>query len=508
MKVILGMPRVEVALRWLATAVGALLLLMGIGFLVMPELLATGILAAEPARAVGINSLRGDFGGLFLGMGLFVLVGTLTRHRTLLLVPIVFLVLIVTGRLISVIVDDLPVVAKGALASELLFLAVLGLSLSASSVQHESLAHRAVHAVTPRLRRVLVLGVVVVVIVVVVGAFQAQRQIGLRLLAAVASSQLQSNGLEGIPDGLHVGLAGTGAPLPEHRRHGVCTFVLAGKHLFIVDSGPGSTKALELMRLPLGDIEAVLLTHMHSDHIGGLGELTLKAWTRGARQQPLKVLGPEGVDKVVAGFNLAYAIDTELRIAHHPPTIAAPEGAGAIAETIRSFDADGAATIFEAPGLKVTAFLVDHRPAAPAVGFRFDYKGRSLVISGDTLPSDSVRLQAQRADVLLHEALQPEMLQMIHDAALRGGQPNAAQLASDILTYHTFPEEVARIARDADVRHVVLHHFLPQVPMRILHSAFLGDARRIYRGPITMGVEGMLLSLPPGSPDIRLGWLL
>jgi len=505
MKAVLGTPRVEVALRWLATAVGALLLLMGIGFLVMPELLATGILAAEPARAVGINSLRGDFGGLFLGMGLFVLIGTLARHPTLLLVPIVFLVLIVTGRLISVIVDDLPVVTKGALASELLFLAVLGLSMRASAISQQNPAHRSVSAVTSRLRMVVVLGVVVVV---VVGAFQAQRQIGLRLLSAVASSQLRSNGLEGIPDGLHVGLAGTGAPLPEHRRHGACTFVLAGKHLFIVDSGPGSTKALELMRIPLGDIEAVLLTHLHSDHIGGLGELMLKAWTRGARQQPLKVLGPEGVDKVVAGFNMAYAIDTDLRIAHHPPTIAAPEGAGAIPEPIGSFDADGAATIFQAPDLKVTAFLVDHRPAEPAIGFRFDYKGRSLVISGDTLPSESLRRQAQRADILLHEALQPEMLQVIHDAALRGGQPNAAQLASDIMTYHTFPEEVARIARDAGVRHVVLHHFLPQVPMRIFHSAFLGDARKIYRGPITMGVEGMLLSLPPESSDVRLGWLL
>jgi ribonuclease Z len=156
----------------------------------------------------------------------------------------------------------------------------------------------------------------------------------------------------------------------------------------------------------------------------------------------------------------------------------------------------------------VTAFLVDHRPVEPAFGYRFDYKGRSFVISGDTLPSDSLRRQAQGADILLHEALQPEMLQIIHDAGLRGGQPNQAQLATDILSYHTFPEEVARIARDANVRHVVFHHFLPQVPMRIFHSAFLGDTRNIFPGPVTMGVEGMVFSLPPKTSDVRMGWFL
>jgi ribonuclease Z len=156
----------------------------------------------------------------------------------------------------------------------------------------------------------------------------------------------------------------------------------------------------------------------------------------------------------------------------------------------------------------VTAFLVDHRPVKPAFGYRFDYKGRSLVISGDTLPSESLRRQAQGADILLHEALQPEMLQIIHDAGLRRGQPNQAQLAKDIPSYHTFPEEVARIARDVNVRHVVFHHFLPQVSMRIFHSAFLGDTRKIFSGPVSMGVEGMMFSLPAETSDIDLRWLL
>lgn len=505
MSALLATPRVEVALRVLAAGVGFLFLLMGLGFLVMPEVLTTALLAAEPARAVGINSLRGDFGGLFLGLSLFTLVGTSTRHHWLLLVPIVFLALIVMGRLISLVVDDLPLVAKGALASELAFLAILALSMRSTSLRPDAGGRTHVGSVVFRKRFALAIGIVVALVTL---AFQGQRQIGMRLLGGLASSFVTANGLERLPDGLHVGLAGTGAPLPDQRRRGPCTFVLAGKHLFIVDSGPGSTLSLESMRVPLGDIQAVLLTHVHSDHIGGLGELMLKAWTRGARPEPLKVVGPEGVEAVVAGFNLAYSIDRGFRVAHHGPVVAPAGGAGGVAETLTSFGPDGTAVVFQTENLKVTAFLVDHRPVEPALGYRFDYKGRSVVISGDTLPSESLRRQAQGADVLLHEALQPEMLRVIHDAALAAGRVSAAKVTADILTYHSFPEEVARIARDANVGHVVLHHLIPPVPVRVLHSAFLGDARKISPGPITMGIEGMVLSLRPDRSSVDLGWLL
>jgi ribonuclease Z len=444
---VLANPRVELALRVLAGGVGALFLLMGLGFVIMPELVATVLFAAEPARAVGINSLRGDFGALFLGMSLFTLTGTLTRHRWLLVVPITFLAFIVMGRLTSVVVDDLPVVTARALVGELLFVA-LGLEGADDHEREDPERHGQAAPEGGCVHRWS--------IVVASEGRGAQGQaedgqIGLRLLDAAMAPQLGINRLDALPDGLHVGLAGTGAPLPEQRRHGGCSFVLAGEHLFIVDAGPGSTRTLELMRLPLGEIESVLLTHVHSDHIGGLGELMLKAWTRGARKAPLKVVGPEGVEQVVEGFKLAYAIDTGFRVAHHPPTIAAPKGAGAVAEPVMSFDANGAAVIFETAELKVTAFLVDHRPVEPAFGYRFDYKGRSLVISGDTLPSENLRRHAQGADILLHEALQPEMLQIMHDTGIEVGQPNVTQLAADILDYHTFPEEVARIARDANV---------------------------------------------------------
>lgn len=164
--------------------------------------------------------------------------------------------------------------------------------------------------------------------------------------------------------------------------------------------------------------------------------------------------------------------------------------------------------MFQNDDLKVTAFLVDHRPVEPAFGYRFDYKGRSVVISGDTLPDETLRNQAQDVDLLLHEVLDPEMLLAMNQAAARSGRTVARNVTHDILTYHTFPEEAARIARDVNTRHLVFYHFIPPVPMSILHPAFLGDSRKYFDGPITMGAEGMVFSLPPDSNRIERGWLL
>jgi ribonuclease Z len=211
---------------------------------------------------------------------------------------------------------------------------------------------------------------------------------------------------------------------------------------------------------------------------------------------------------VVEGFNQAFALDAGYRTAHHGRAVAPQEGTGGSPETIDGFDENGSAVVFRSDDLLVTAFLVDHRPVEPAIGFRFDYRGRSVVISGDTLPTESLRRHAEGADLLLHEALQPDMLRSLSHAAKASGRDVAAKVSTDILTYHTFPEEAARIAQDANVGHLVLHHILPPMPAAILHPAFLGDSRKYYRGPITIGADGMLFSLPTGSTKVQRRSLL
>jgi ribonuclease Z len=116
--------------------------------------------------------------------------------------------------------------------------------------------------------------------------------------------------------------------------------------------------------------------------------------------------------------------------------------------------------------------------------------------------------QAQDVDLLVHEAMDPEMLSVLDRAATESGEDVAATVAEDILTYHTFPEEAARIARDANVGHLVMTHLLPPMPVSILHPLFLGDSPSIFSGPITVADEGMLFSLPPDTTDIQERWIL
>jgi ribonuclease Z len=306
-------------------------------------------------------------------------------------------------------------------------------------------------------------------------------------------------------DGLYIGLCGTGSPLPDINRAGSCVAVLAGEHFFIVDAGEGSTKNVLLMNLPIGKADAILLTHFHSDHIADLGEMELQRWAGGSNKTPIDVIGPTGVESVVQGFNLAYQLDAGYRAAHHGPETMPPTGSGGIARPFElSAEPNASVVVFDQDGPKITAFKVDHRPVVPAVGYRFDYKSRSLVISGDTVYSESLLEHAEGADVLFHEALNAAMVQMMNDNAGLTRSPSLKKITHDIPSYHSTPEDAAKIAATAGVKHLIYYHIIPPLPLPILKNLFLGDARKYYKGPITIGEDGMMTFLPANSDRIEI----
>lgn len=335
------------------------------------------------------------------------------------------------------------------------------------------------------------------------GLWLARDRLATAAMARLYARALGSDPIAALPDGLHVGLCGSGAPMPDPTRAGPCTVIVAGRRMFVVDSGEGSVRKLSLMNLPPAQVSAVFLTHYHSDHIADLGELLLQRWGGGAARAPLPIYGPTGVVQVVQGFEAAYALDEGYRIAHHGPKVMPPSGFGAVPHP---FVADRAApdvTLIDEPDLKVIAFPVDHQPVEPAVGYLFIYKGRRVVVSGDTAPSARLEAAAKGADVLVHEALAPNLVAIQRQAALRAGRANLAAIFHDILGYHTTPEQAAAIAQRAGVRYLLLSHIIPPLPSRVFDGIFLGRARQIFHGPVRVGQDGDFLSLPPGTTDIR-----
>ncbi len=296
-------------------------------------------------------------------------------------------------------------------------------------------------------------------------------------------------------DGLKVFFCGTGSPLPSARRAQTCTAVIAGDWFFLVDVGSGSFETVQAAGLPANRLAGVFLTHFHSDHIGDLSEANLGSWVT-ARPAPLSVFGPTGVEQVVAGENEAFALDAGYRIAHHGPKVVPPSGYGLAPRPV----APG--VVFNADGLVVTAFAVDHGPVKPAYGYRFDYKGRSLAISGDTAPSASLERAVQGVDVLVHEALSPTLVAEQRQVALAAGRPGLAKILADIPSYHTSPEAAADIAKRAKVGTLLLTHIIPPLPYSILEGPFLGDARSRFPGRLILGRDGDELVLPVGNKAV------
>lgn len=347
--------------------------------------------------------------------------------------------------------------------------------------------------------RKLVIGALVGAGLIVVAAIVFQREIGSRIYERAVDSRVASRMAPA--EGLQLALCGTGSPLPNPERAGPCNAVIAGKHVFVIDIGEGGARNLQLMGIDPGRVEALLLTHFHSDHIDGIGPLALLHWTQAHAASPLPVYGPSGVESVTAGFNQAYALDHGYRVAHHGPKIVPPTGGGLVA---RPFDPPAAPTvIYRADGLTITAFPVHHDPVRPAVGYRFDYRGRSVVISGDTAKTPMIASAARGADILVHDALQPKLVAMMTAALAKNGQAGTAQITRDILTYHASPEQAAESAHDAGVRMLVLSHLVPPIPSRYFYPAFLGDAKDRFGGDIVVGEDGMVFTLPPASTTIE-----
>ncbi|MGH9442548.1 MAG: MBL fold metallo-hydrolase [Thermoanaerobaculia bacterium] len=295
------------------------------------------------------------------------------------------------------------------------------------------------------------------------------------LLAALAA--LAAGRSAGAQDRLDVLLLGTGNPRPSLERFGPSILVSAGNERLLFDCGRGAVQRLFQHGIPLSDVRSLFLTHLHSDHTVGIPDFWLTGWIFG-RSRPVRIWGPEGTTALVSNLEKAYAYDVHVRrdVDEKLP----PEGAEMVARDI------GEGRVFQRGRLRVTAFLVDHGPVRPALGYRVDFGPRSVVLSGDTRPSDNLVKFAKGTDVLVHEVLAPEV-----EERRAAGNLTPAQVRR-IIEHHTTPEEAGKIFAAVHPKLAVYSHIVPSMATA---ADLVPATRKAYSGPLEVGEDGMRIEI-------------
>jgi len=271
-----------------------------------------------------------------------------------------------------------------------------------------------------------------------------------------------------------VTLLGTGNPRPVMSRFGPSILVEAGKEKLLFDCGRGATQRLYQLNIPFEEITGLFLTHLHSDHTVGIPDLWLTGWVMG-RDTPLPVWGPVGTKAMMEHLQEAYAFDIHIR--RDVDTKLPGAGAIVIARDIEE------GVVYERSGVKVTAFLVDHGEIKPAFGYRVDYEGHSVTMSGDTRPSENLIKFAQGTDVLIHEVIDPEAFGELTSTDSR-------EQRKAIIEHHTTPSQAGIVFSRVKPKLAVYSHIVPpEVPDVIPHT------RKTYAGPLEVGEDLMSIEI-------------
>ena len=314
-----------------------------------------------------------------------------------------------------------------------------------------------------------------------------------------ALNNLQNQEIDLYDNSLTALVCGSRSPLPHPRRAETCILINAGGSYYVIDVGDGSASNLRSYGVNLGKIKAVLLTHLHSDHISDLADIHLGTWVAQSRTKRLDVYGPSGVEFVTKGFEDAYKLDFKYRNEHHGDEVAPINIVGFDPHPVDLLNP----VVINENGLKVTAFKVPHDPVKPALGYRFDFKGRSIVISGDTSYSENLITYAKDADVLFHEAQANHILEIMKGVANKAGNSLTAKVLDDITTYHTTPKDAAKVANLANVDHLVFYHLTPSPRTSMMERMFFRGVNKI-RKDWSVADDGTMVVLPLDSDEIKI----
>lgn len=278
-----------------------------------------------------------------------------------------------------------------------------------------------------------------------------------------------------------VTLLGTGSPIPDANRAGPSTLVQAAGQLILVDCGRGCVMRMVAAGVLPPFLSAVLLTHLHSDHISDLNDIVTSRWIMSPQPTVTRVYGPMGTRRVLEGLRTMLELDQQYRLDHHADLRSGPGMQFEVNEVSPGDE-------FSIGDVRVVVGQTDHRPVQPTVGYRFEAGGRTAVIAGDTVPCDSLDALCAGADIYVQTVLRPDLVE-----GLAAALPAQAPRLHDILDYHSTVEDAGRTAARAGVTTLVLTHYVPAPPpgheeeWATLAAAHFGG--RIVAGPDLTVIE-------------------
>lgn len=288
-----------------------------------------------------------------------------------------------------------------------------------------------------------------------------------------------------------VTILGSGTPVPSRTQAGAAILVEAAGELFMFDCGRGCTTRLAQVDPELiGKVSRLFITHMHSDHVVGIPDLWLNGWVLG-RQTPMTIWGPEGTPDMMGHIRQAFSKDIAFRQADGVP--ASSDGLEPDFHTL----APEGGIVYQDGGVVVTAFRVDHSIVSPAYGYRIDYNGRSVMISGDTTVSENLYKYGAGADIVLLEVMSPALIKFMNENY-------SPQQAQKVLRYHLTAEQAAKIFAETAPQLGVYYHTRNEPGFA---AELMAKTQEIYGGPLVIGHDLMQIRLGDGRPtviDLRL----
>jgi ribonuclease Z len=294
------------------------------------------------------------------------------------------------------------------------------------------------------------------------------------LLLSLTSCSCVAAAPEQVESDIRVTLLGTGTPAVRAHRQGASILVEAGDEILLFDAGRGTTMRLQQAGVDFSQVDKLFLTHLHADHITGLPDLWLTRWVLGRHQaRPIRIWGPEGTESLMVNLTAAFEFDISIRTNFFP---ALPESG--IAANVTEIT-EG--VVYRGNGVIVTAFDVNHQPIKPAFGFRIDYGGRSVVISGDTMYSENLIQYAQGVDLLIHEV------------AYANIEQRQNPFWEKVVAMHTSPVNAARVFAKVQPKLAVFTHVITADPKT--DEEIVAKTAETYAGAVVLGEDLMVINV-------------